>query len=109
MVLMGMSEVIELLSLIFDVILTFFGVLIVILILKVYDLYRIMKINRSVMTPMLFAGLFTAVSGITELVPPISSELGHMVHTISMLLGAAFFAYGIYGYHQMLGKVTKLR
>lgn len=107
--LIGMSEVIELTSLLSHAILTFLGVLIVILILRVYSLYRIMKINRSVMTPMLFAGFFIAISGITELTRPIFGEFGHIIHTIAMLLAAAFFAYGVYGYHQMLGKVTKLR
>lgn len=65
---MGMSEVIELFTLIFHVILIFMGVLIAILVLSAYGRYRIMKIKVSFMASMLLAGFFTAISGITELI-----------------------------------------
>lgn len=106
---MDMFEIAELTRLTLHVILTVVGTFTVIWILKVYGLYRSMKINRSVMTPMLLASLFTALSGITELILPILGEFGHFAHTIAMVLGAVFFAHGVYGYHQMLNEVTKLR
>lgn len=68
-----------------------------------------MKINRSVMTPMLFAGFFTAISGITELIEPYMGEMGEAAHALAIFLTAVFFIYGIYGYHQMLGKAVKNR
>ncbi len=105
---MGMSEVIESTNLLFHVLLTVVGAFIVIAILRVYKLYRTMKINRSVMTPMLFAGLFTALSGITELTESYIGDLGGTAHATAMLLTAIFFAYGIYAYQQMLKKATKL-
>jgi len=105
---MGMSEVIESTNLILHILLTLLGVFTIVLILKVYGLYRTMKINRSVMTPMLLAGLFTAFSGIAALVEPYVSEVGHFVHETAMLLTVVFFVYGIYGYHKMLNRLTKL-
>jgi hypothetical protein len=59
------------------------------------------------MSPMLLAGLFTALSGITELLAPRLGEMGHVTHTISMFLTAIFLIYGIYGYHNMLNKTIK--
>ena len=103
-----MSEVIESTILLFHLLVTVVGVFVAIVILRVYELYRIMKINRSVMTPMLFAGIFTALAGITELTAHYTGEVGEVVHAISMLLMAIFFAYGIYGYQQMLKRATKL-
>jgi hypothetical protein len=85
------------------------GALVVIMILRVYGLYRIMKINRSVMTPMLLVGLFIALSGITELTEDYLGEFGVGAHSIAMLLTGVSFAYGIYSYHQMLNRATKLR
>jgi len=106
---MGMSEVIESTELILHILLTVVGVLTVVLILKVYNLYLTMKINRSVMTPMLFAGLFTALSGIAALIEPYVGEVGHVTHEATMFLTIVFFAYGIYSYQQMLGRATKPR
>jgi len=85
------------------------GILIVAIILKVYNLYQVMKINRSVMTPMLFAGFFIALAELTELIASHFAETGEVVHTVAMFLAAVFFVYGIYGYHQMLNKAVKLR
>lgn len=106
---MSLSEVINLTIPMLHVILIVLGSFVVIFILKVYDLYRVMKINRSVMTPMLLAGFFTAISGITELTHSMLGEMGHFAHTIAMLAAAAFLAYGIYQYHQMLNRLSKLR
>jgi len=103
-----MSEIIESTNLVFHILLTVVGVFIIIVILRVYELYRTMKINRSVMTPMLLAGLSTALSGITELTEPYLGDLGGTAHATAMLLTAVFFAYGIYAYQQMLKKATKL-
>lgn len=104
-----MPEVIESTTLLFHVLLTLVGVFIVIVILRVCKFYRIMKINRSVMTPMLFAGFFTALSGITELMEPYMNKVAETAHAIAMLLTAIFFAYGIYAYQQMLKRATKLQ
>lgn len=104
-----MSEIIGLTRLILHVILTSAGVLIVILVLSVYNRYRAMKIKAGFMTSMLLAGFFTAMSGITELIQPMLGETGHLAHTITMVLGATFFAYGIYGYHHMLRYARALR
>lgn len=91
------------------VLLMVMGILIIIVILKVYNLYQTMKIKRSVMTPMLFAGFFAALSGITELIEPYLGEIGEVAHAVAMFLTAAFLIYGVFGYHQMLNKATKLR
>ena len=56
-----------------------------------------MKINKSVMTPMLVVGTFVA-SGIVALIEPNIGEVGHLVHEITMFLGDVLFAYGVYGY-----------
>jgi hypothetical protein len=104
-----MSEVIASIELIFHVLLAVTGVFIVIIILKVYNLYQIMKINRSVMTPMLFAGVFAALSGISALIEANVGEVGHVAHELAMFLTVVFFAYGIYSYQQMLDRTTKLR
>jgi len=99
----------ESVALALHVLLLVIGLLIVIVISRVYNLYQTLKINRSVMTPMLFAGFFTAMSGITELIEPYVGEIGTVAHALAMFLTAVFFIYGIYGYHQMLNKAVKLR
>ena len=56
-----MSEIIESITLtMLHILLTAVGVFVLILVLRVYDLYRTMKVNKSVMTPMLVAGVFIA-------------------------------------------------
>lgn len=102
-------DVLESTKLILHVLLTVVGVFIAILIFRVYDLYKKMRINQSVMTPMLLAGLFTALSGITELIEPYIGEIGGVAHALAMFLTAGLFIYGIYGYHQMLNRAVKLR
>lgn len=61
------------------------------------------------MTPMLFVGVFVALSGISALIEPNVDEVGHLAHEMVMFLAAVFFAYGMYGYHQMLNRASKLR
>lgn len=85
------------------------GVIVTIFILRVYSLYRIMQINRTVMTPMLFVGLFIALQGVTELIESYIGEIGQIAHAASMFLGAVFFLYGIYSYHQMLKRASQPR
>ena len=82
----------------------------VLFIVRIYRLYQSLKIRRSVMTPMLLAGVFTALSGITELFKSHLaeiSEIGEVVHELVTFLAVVFFFYGIFGYHQMLGKTEK--
>lgn len=102
-------ELLELAVLTLDVLLLIIGVGIVILILKVYKLYHTMKIQRTVMSPMLLAGLFVALAGVTELTASSLGEVGHVAHSVSMVLAAVFLIYGVYGYHQMLSKTVKLQ
>ena len=104
-----MSEVIELAESTLHILLMALGVFILILISKVYGLYKAMKINRSVMTPMLLAGLFVALSGITELIELYVGEIGHVLHIIVMFVMTVSFTYGIYGYYQMLNKTREPR
>jgi len=85
------------------------GVFIMILILSVYGLYRNLKINKTVMTPMLLVGLLISLQGVTELFESHLGEMGHLMHAVTMLLGAIFFLYGIYSYHQMLKRAWQLR
>lgn len=93
----------------FHVLLFISGVLVAVFILKVIGLYRNMKIKRTVMTPMLLAGIFITLEGVTELSAPYTGEIGHVVHAATMFLAAAFFFYGIYSYHQMLKRASQLR
>jgi len=102
-------EILKLIELTLDAFLLIIGVGVIVLILKVYKLYQVMKIHKTVMSPMLLAGVFTALSGITEIIAPSLGELGHTIHTVSMFLAALFLIYGVYGYHQMLNKTVKPR
>jgi len=90
-----------------NVILTLVGVLGIILIARVYGLYRTLKVHRSIMSPMLLAGIFFALMGVTELLEAYLGEWGGVIHDIAMVLGGATFVYGLYGYHQMLRKTAK--
>jgi hypothetical protein len=101
-------EVLELTELTLNALLLIIGVGIIALILKVYELYRTMKINKTVMSPMLLAGFFMALSGVTELVAHNLGEMGSVAHSISTFLAAVFLLYGVYGYHQMLRRAVKL-
>jgi len=49
-----------------------------------------------------------ALTGVTELIAPSLGEIGHVAHSISMVLAAVFLIYGIYGYHKMLSRAVKL-
>jgi hypothetical protein len=105
-------SLLETIALTLHLALSVIGVLIVILIMRVYRLYQKLKINRSVMTPMLFAGVFTAAAGMTEIIQQFTGEIGEIgevIHAFTTVLAAAFFIYGIYGYHNMLDKSIKLR
>lgn len=99
-----MSEIIDLVVQILHALLILGGIFIIILVLRVYGLYQRMKINKSVMTPMLFAGLFMALSGISELMELYFGEIGHVAHAVFMFLTAIAFIYGIYGYQKMLNR-----
>jgi hypothetical protein len=101
-------EILELTELTLDISLLIIGIGIIILILKVYKLYQKMKINKTVMSPMLLAGFFIAFSGITELIAPKLGEMGHLIHMVSMVLAAVFLIYAVYGYHQMLSRAVEL-
>jgi multisubunit Na+/H+ antiporter MnhG subunit len=91
------------------IILTLSGVIAIILILKVYTLYQTLKINRTVMTPMLFTGVFIALAGLSEVLESYLGEIGVAVHSVFMLLAAFSFIYGIYGYHEMLKRAVNLQ
>lgn len=95
----------ESVNLILSVLLSILGAIAIVLILMVYDLYQTLKINRSVMTPMLFTGVFTALSGMSELFEAYLGEMGVTVHGVFMLLAAISFVYGIYEYHKMLKRL----
>lgn len=100
-------EILDLAKTIMHVLLVFIGVLTVILIARIYKLYMIMKIHKTVMSPMLVAGIFIALMGVTELIEPYIKEVGHVVHALTMLLTAVSFTYGIYSYYKMLQKTAK--
>jgi hypothetical protein len=58
---------------------------------------------------MLFAGLFIMLQGVTEIFESYLGGMGQLMHAITMFLGAVFFLYGIYSYHQMLKRASQLR
>lgn len=94
-------------TLVLRVLLVFLSALIMVFILRVYTIYRTMKINRTVMTPMLFAGLFVVLQGVTELTELFMGEIGHILHSVAMVFGAAMFLYGIYSYYNMLKRASQ--
>lgn len=102
-----METLADVLSLVSNVILVFIGIYIVIVITKVYSLYRSLGFSRTVITPFLLVGVVFAFSGVTELLEIFVVEVGSVVHSLIMLVTAVFLMYGLSSYHKMLMKAEE--
>ncbi len=85
----------------------FIGIYIVIVITKIYSLYRSLGFSRTVITPFLLVGVVFAFSGVTELLEGFIVEVGSVVLSLVMLVTAAFLMYGLSSYHKMLMKAEE--
>jgi len=83
------------------------GVYLIILISRVYSLYRSIGFSKTTITPFLLMGVLFAFAGVTELLEVFEEDVGHTVHSLIMLSTAALLAYGLRGYHKMLTKAEE--
>ena len=95
-------NVINLISLVSNILLVFMGVYIVIVIRRVYSLYRSLGFFKTVVTPFLLVGVMFAVCGITQLLEIFCGELGFVIHSLVMMVAAVFLLCGFCNYHKML-------
>lgn len=100
-------EALRLISLISDILLMVIGVYLIATVARVYSLYQILGVSRTVMTPFLLVGALFALLGATELLEVFAIELGPPIHSVIMLLTAILFLYGLRDYHKMLKKTKE--
>jgi hypothetical protein len=95
-------EPLEAISSVSDILLTLIGIYLIIVIARVYSLYRSLGFSRTVITPFLLAGAIFTFAGVTELLEVFIGEVGSVVHSLNMLVAAVFLTFGLRSYHRML-------
>lgn len=100
-------EFLTIMSLVLNTLLVFLGVYIVIVISRVYSLYRSLGFSKTVVTPFLLVGFMFALCGITQLLEICGGEWGLLIHSLTMLVAAVFLLCGLCKYHKMLMKAEE--
>ena len=91
-------------TLLLHVALTFTGLVLMLLVSRVYKPYKTFQADRTIMKPVLLVGIFVALSGVTELAEPYI-EWGGAGHAMAMLLSAFFTIFAIHRYHKTLERL----
>lgn len=102
-----MESLPEVVTLVSATLMIILGTYLIIIIVRVYSLYRALGFSRTVLTPFPIVEALFAFVGISELLETVIGESGRVVHSLFMLVTVVFLLLGLHSYHEMLMKAEE--